>query len=536
MNSWGIRAGLLAGALVCATPAAMAATTLSIGMNEYFHFAAHGVVSRIAVGNPEVADVTLLADDTEFLIVGKKAGTTTLLVWYENGLLEEYVIGVSLDDAGQSYIIQQAIGLPHVRVRVIMSGEHPRILLEGTVKDQVEHDRAVKIASLYSGDAETTQTTYGNDDGGFEYDLAYRSARTYANVVDLLQIQNPTQIRLETQIIEVSYNKDDTYGTLFNSATAKTMDTDTGFTTVTAGAAGAFYGGEDFGGLHNTGFWLLDHFSRVNATINLLLKDGKARVLSRPNISTLSGAKAKIHIGGSLPFPKDSGNSSTTFEWKDYGIRLNIIPVMESDHKITAEVHAEVSAPDYTRTIQTSAGTVPSMRSRNVHSLVHMDEGYTMIIGGLLSSEDAKSVQKIPLLSSIPIIGEFFKHTSKTNEKRELIILVTPRVVDGDTPAEMSDKMREWYAQNEYEARNRNQVDVNNPPLPEKEAKKEEERDLERKTPDRTTPEARAAEQREEVSAARIAEEAAGFGIVDTSPSQPIQPGSYQRFNDVATP
>ncbi|MBQ7478584.1 MAG: pilus assembly protein N-terminal domain-containing protein, partial [Selenomonadaceae bacterium] len=87
MNSWGIRAGLLAGALVCATPVAMAATTLSLGMNEYFHFTAHGVVSRVAVGNPEVADVKLLSDDTEFLIVGKKPGTTTLLVWYTNGLL-----------------------------------------------------------------------------------------------------------------------------------------------------------------------------------------------------------------------------------------------------------------------------------------------------------------------------------------------------------------------------------------------------------------------------------------------------------------
>ena len=311
------------------------------------------------------------------------------------------------------------------------------------------------------------------------------------------------------------------------------MDTDTGFVTVTQGEAGAFYGGEDFGPTHHTGFWLLDHFSRVNATINLLLKDGKARILSRPNISTLSGAKAKIHIGGSMPFPKDSGNNSTTFEWRDYGIRLNIIPVMESDQKITAEVHAEVSAPDYTRTVTTSAGTVPSMRSRNVHSLVHMDEGYTMIIGGLLSSEDAKTVQKIPLLSSIPIIGEFFKHTNKTNEKRELIILVTPRVIDGDTPAEMSDKMKEWYAQNEYEAQNRNQVDVNNPPLPEKEAKKREERDLERKTPDRSTPEARGVERSEEISAEKIAAEAAGYGIVDRTP---VQPGSYQRFNDANTP
>ena len=483
MSAWVMRtAPLLLGAAVCVMPEAMAAQPLSVGLNEYYHFEAHGTVSRAAIGNPEIADILLIpGSDNEFLIVGKKSGTTSLIIWHDNGLLEDYTVSVGRGDAGQAYAIQQAIGLPRVRVQVIINGDKPRILLEGKVKDQMEHDRAVKIARLYSGDSEAKQPENGSDDGGFEYDLAYQADRTYENVIDLLQIDNPTQIRLEAQIIEVSYDNDDTYGVLFHSPTAKTMDTDTGFVTVTNGATGSFYGGEDFGGSHDTGFWLLDHFSHVNATVNLLIKNGKAKILSRPNISTMSGAKAKIHIGGSMPFPKADTNGNSTFEWKDYGIRLNISPVLEADDKITAEVHAEVSAPDYTNTITTTAGTVPSIRSRNVHSLVHIDEGYTMIIGGLLSSEDAKTVEKVPILSSIPIIGEFFKHTSKSNEKRELIILITPRVVDGDTPAEMSDKMKEWYATNEYEARNRNKVDVNDPPLPEKEKKAREKKEEERR-------------------------------------------------------
>lgn len=555
-------APLLLGAAVCAMPEAMAAQPLSVGLNEYFHFEAHGTVARAAIGNPEVADIMLVpGSNSEFLIVGKKSGTTSLLIWYHSGLLEEYTVSVGRGDAGQAYAIQQAIGLPRVRVQVILNGDKPRILLEGRVKDQLEHDRAVKIARLYSGDNEAKQQENGSDDSGFEYNLAYRADRTYENVIDLLQIDNPTQIRLEAQIIEVSYDDSDTYGLLFNSPTAKTMDTDTGFVTVTAGETGSFYGGEDFGGSHDTGFWLLDHFSHVNATINLLIQNGKAKILSRPNISTMSGAKAKIHIGGSMPFPKADKNGNATYEWKDYGIRLNISPVLESDDKITAEVHAEVSAPDYTNTIATTSGTVPSMRSRNVHSLVHMDEGYTMIIGGLLSSEDSKTIQRVPLLSSIPIIGEFFKHTSKKNEKRELIILITPRVVDGDTPVEMSDKMKDWYATNEYEARNRNKVDVNDPPLPEKEkkarekkdeelrrqaredaasrgeAKPAEKEDLRKEEPKRETP----APSVKEESPDRVAAEAASTKPPQAEPStgskaQLGNAGDYARFGGINTP
>jgi pilus assembly protein CpaC len=101
-----------------------------------------------------------------------------------------------------------------------------------------------------------------------------------------------------------------------------------------------------------------------------------------------------------------------------------------------------------------------------------------MVIGGLLNSEDAKVVKKIPLLSSLPIIGEFFKHHSNDNEKRELVILLTPRIVTQDDPAQMSEKMTDWYAEKQYEADQRNLVDVNNPPLPkkveEKQAKEKE--------------------------------------------------------------
>lgn len=490
--------GVFITSAVMAPSFAHAAENVSVGVGEYYRINAKGSVTRVAVGNPEVADVTLLpGTNREFLVVGKKSGTTSLLVWRGN-VVDEYRVSVGFGDSGLSQAIEEAIGLPKVRARVINQNNKMRILLEGSVRDQIEHDRAVKIASLYTGDKTSTQEKHGSDDRGFEYNTDYKTSRTYENVVDLLTIESPTQIRIEAQIIEVSNSADDSYGITYGSlggisqTELKTGSYEIGLdgserevkeysNSVTMGTDGVFYAGQNFSNSHKTGFWFLDHFADVNARINALMKKGKAKILSRPNISTMSGSKAKIQIGGQIPYAKSgSSGNDTSVEWKEYGIRLNIDPTVSENNDVTAEIHAEVSVPDWDNAITSNNVKMPAIRSRNVHSLVNIEEGKTMVIGGLLSSEDSKVVNKVPLLSSIPIIGEFFKHTTDANERRELIILLTPRVVNQDTPTQMGEKLKEWYAQNEYDANKREKVDVNNPPLPkkieEKQAKEEEEK------------------------------------------------------------
>lgn len=461
-----------------AAPAYAAVETISIGLNEYHRFNAKGSVTRVAIGNPNVADVTLLPNtNNEFLIIGKNIGSTSLLIW-RGGVMDEYFISVGANDAGLAAAIQDAIGLPNVKVSVtstmgeesefkddngkteggISSGVKKRILLEGRVRDQIEHDRALKIASLYTGDKRQKPERRGIDDDGFEYDTAYRVNAGYENVIDLLTIEAPTQIRIEAQIVEISATDGDklgfTYGNPMENATI--------------GEENAFYAGESFAGNHGTGIWLVDSFAKINGRLELMMKKGKAKLLSRPSISTMSGSKAKIHIGGEIPYPKSNKNGEVSYDWKEYGIRLNIDPTVAEDESVTATVHAEVSTLDYDHQITYNGSYIPAIRSRNAHSLVHIDPGKTMVIGGLLSSDDAKVVKKVPIISSIPIIGEFFKHHSNDNEKRELIILLTPRLVSQDDPAQMSDKMQDWYIDQQYEANRRNLVDINNPELPAK--------------------------------------------------------------------
>lgn len=437
MNGMKKRIGLLLAAAMLSYGSACAAEPVEVSLNESKYMAASGI-TRLAVGNPAIADVQLLSSG-DFLLVGKKAGTTSLIVWSDGGRRTEYTVYVAGNDRGMASAIQDAIGYPKVHVQMI----EDRVMLRGKVENQYEHDTALKIAGLYTG---------GDGSG----------------VIDLLEMEHPSQIRLEAQIIEINsdYTKNlgiqywsQTPGSNSNSGSS-TGNTNSG---ITVGTAGLFYGGEDFSSTRKHGGWLGSHVANVNVTLQALINEGKARILSRPSITTMSGKTANILIGGRIPIPVSDGNGNVSIDWHEYGVKLNIEPVVDSENKITSKVHAEVSTLDYSHGVKIDSFSVPGIATREAESEVNVRSGMTMAIGGLINSEDAKIVSKIPLLGDLPIIGRFFRHTSNTRDKRELIILITPTLVADDTPAPMSQRMKESYEEIERAARNRELVETRKP-------------------------------------------------------------------------
>ena len=437
MNGMKKRIGLLLAAAMLSYGSACAAEPVEVSLNESKYMAASGI-TRLAVGNPAIADVQLLSSG-DFLLVGKKAGTTSLIVWSDGGRRTEYTVYVAGNDRGMASAIQDAIGYPKVHVQMI----EDRVMLRGKVENQYEHDTALKIAGLYTG---------GDGSG----------------VIDLLEMEHPSQIRLEAQIIEINsdYTKNlgiqywsQTPGSNSNSGSS-TGNSNSG---ITVGTAGLFYGGEDFSSNRKHGGWLGSHVANVNVTLQALINEGKARILSRPSITTMSGKAANILIGGRIPIPVSDGNGNVSIDWHEYGMKLNIEPVVDSEDKITSKVHAEVSTLDYSHGVKIDSFSVPGIATREAESEVNVRSGMTMAIGGLINSEDAKIVSKIPLLGDLPIIGRFFRHTSNTRDKREVIILITPTLVADDTPAPMSRRMKESYEEIERTARNRELVEIGKP-------------------------------------------------------------------------
>lgn len=437
MNGMKKRIGLLLAAAMLSFGSACAAEPVEVSLNESKYMAAPGI-TRLAVGNPAIADVQLLSSG-DFLLVGKKAGTTSLIVWSDGGRRTEYTVYVAGNDRGMASAIQDAIGYPKVHVQMI----EDRVMLRGKVENQYEHDSALKIAGLYTG---------GDGSG----------------VIDLLEMEHPSQIRLEAQIIEINSDYTKNLGIQYWSQTPgsnSSSDSSTGNSNsgITVGTAGLFYGGEDFSSNRKHGGWLGSHVANVNVTLQALINEGKARILSRPSITTMSGKAANILIGGRIPIPVSDGNGNVSIDWHEYGMKLNIEPVVDSEDKITSKVHAEVSTLDYSHGVKIDSFSVPGIATREAESEVNVRSGMTMAIGGLINSEDAKIVSKIPLLGDLPIIGRFFRHTSNTRDKREVIILITPTLVADDTPAPMSRRMKESYEEIERVARNRELVEMGKP-------------------------------------------------------------------------
>ena len=477
---------LLSAGILLSAPAVMAATPLSVSINESRYVQEAGL-SRVAVGNPAIADVQLLSA-REFLLVGKQAGSTTLLVWGANGR-QEYIVTVTGENSGLAAMIEKAINLPGVTVQMVGN----KILLRGTVMNQYEKDLALKIAGLYTGSTPATSTS-GSNSAGKAVD------KTGGNVIDLLQMARPSQIRLEAQVIEISSSNKRELGIQYGTSAGGDSDSK-------IDAEGTIYAGEDWN-TRGWGGWLVRHSSTINAALNALITQGKARILSRPNISTLSGEKAKILIGGSIPVPVNN-DGKVSIDWKEYGVKLTIEPVADQMEKITSKVHAEVSRLDYANGVVQNGFSIPALATREAEAVIHVSNGMSMIIGGLLNSEDGKTVTKIPLLSNIPIIGEFFKHTSRTRDKRELIIIITPHLIAEDTQWPMSDQMKEAFNEGQTEYGSLNRVKVNEI---EPEVEKAIARNIEKRAADKAKKEQKEAEKEAKRAAKEIARqrEAAG--------------------------
>ena len=171
----------------------------------------------------------------------------------------------------------------------------------------------------------------------------------------------------------------------------------------------------------------------VNATVNALITKGDGQVLARPNVMTFNGNKASIFVGDQLPILTPSTNSGTTTnttEYKNAGISLSYVPRINADNYITASVFVEVSTPmQVTLKTNSASTTAYQITTRSAQTNVRMKEGDTLVIGGLISSTDTKSLNKVPLLGDLPVLGQFFRSLSKSKNETEVVIFLKAKIV-----------------------------------------------------------------------------------------------------------
>ncbi|QXH57307.1 type II and III secretion system protein family protein [Pseudomonas maumuensis] len=170
--------------------------------------------------------------------------------------------------------------------------------------------------------------------------------------------------------------------------------------------------------------------SRFLAMINALENSGFAYTLARPSLTVLSGLTASFLAGGEIPIPvPSSGSDNVSIEYKEFGVRLALTPTVVSRNRITLKVAPEVSELDYNNAVVIAGTQVPGLSVRRTDTSISLADGESFIISGLISSNVRSAVDKMPGLGNLPIIGAFFRQSALNREETELLMIVTPHLV-----------------------------------------------------------------------------------------------------------
>jgi len=334
-------------------------------------------VSRLSVGNPEIVEAQPLPRDGGILVVGKKEGETDLVLWEKSSRTVWHVEVGSGKRSTAEDAREFAGAFPGLTV--VEAGDS--VILSGPVK--ASRDKTVLEA--------------------------YAQAHPGVHLRVSLPEEKKALLRYDLKIIEIGRGESEQLGIRWPDAIPAKG-------TIAAGTGNAwtFAVGADF-----------------EARLNLLMANGKARILSNPILACESGGEALFLAGGEIPIVIITPETRTV-QWKTYGIILKIHPTMTDGGKIRTQVIAEVSAVDH------GSGTsdVPGFLTRRVATLFSTPPGETVMLSGLVKSEMAKDVAKVPLLGQIPVIGELFKSRSFRENQTELAIFITPIVVSGDAATE----------------------------------------------------------------------------------------------------
>lgn len=179
--------------------------------------------------------------------------------------------------------------------------------------------------------------------------------------------------------------------------------------------------------------WLGDkrEFSTV---IKALQQKGDLKLLANPQLICLSGEEASFLVGGEVPIPiaqtiTAGGVPSVTIEWKEYGVKLNFLPTVVDTDLINLKITPEVSSLDWGNMISFGGYSIPALRTRKADATVELNSGQSVVLGGLLSTEETKTIKRVPILGHIPIINFFFSRRETTKSETELLIIVSPRII-----------------------------------------------------------------------------------------------------------
>lgn len=394
---------------------------LSIGRGELV--TVPGNMADIFVANEGIADVQVKSQ-RQLFIMGLSGGVTTIYASNAAGDIiwsADVRVGSNIDSIDQML----AMAMPEASIQVATMGTNT-VLLTGTVAAPEDAAEAERLVGAFVGDG--------------------------ANVVSRLRMATPLQVNLRVRFAEVSRSLVRTLG-----VNLSTIDSSSGFQfgigqgralggtfapgtatcttatcsvtlpdgTVTPGTAiSRITGGTTLGAV--TRFLGMD----IGAALDMAEREGLVTTLSEPNLTALSGETAEFLAGGEFPIPLSQGLGTTTIEYKNYGVSLAYTPTVLANGRISIRVRPEVSELSTQGAVTLNGFQIPALTIRRAETTIELGSGQSFMIAGLLSNSSQNTIDRAPGVGEIPILGNLFRSTSYQRGETELVIVVTPYLVE----------------------------------------------------------------------------------------------------------
>jgi pilus assembly protein CpaC len=362
-------------------------------------------IEQIAIGDEEVAQVRPM-ENGEMVIIAVTAGETYLHVWRRGGRQATYNVYVTNDNMSRDLKVARTIlkEFPDIKVREL----EQRLYFAGEVN---------------KSDSEAVFAMIGQFNNS-------------VNMVKVREFDIKPVVRLDVKIVEMRKRATTQLGIRWQQVISgptfgihKSFKTNDNFALATDdpyddSVVDAILSSIPMG---DKGFYGYSGITSVlTSRIELLAENGDARIVASPKLSAKSGEEATFHVGGQFPIPVVDEFGRPSVEFKDYGVVLEIKPIVDRNSAINTRVKSELSSIDFA----TQVNDIPGVTTRKTDTVVNLNNGDTLVISGLALVETSNSVSKLPGLGDIPLVGGLFRSTDKNVDSKELVIFVTPYIVD----------------------------------------------------------------------------------------------------------
>ena len=382
-------------------------------------------VSDVMIADPKVLDISAIQSN-KLYFVGTAIGNTNVMIMDDMGRV---VKNINIDVGLNISEIERQIHRLFPReedVKLDLVGD--QVVLTGVVSTPAVAGKIMHIVGAQVGEALNMKTDDVNE-----------------VVENMMEVRGEQQVMMRVRIVEMARNVLKELGTEISSANPDAINARTTGVRGTLSsdrAKGLTQDPFSIGSiLFNTG---IAGIGDLNFLINLLEQDNLATTLAEPNLTAISGEQAGFLAGGEFPVPAGRDQTgNVTIEYKKFGVSLNFKPIVLSEDRISLQLNTEVSSLNAAQGITLNDVTVPGLDVRRATTTVEMNSGGSLMIAGLLRSDNTKGLNGIPGIKNTPVLGDLLSSKSFQREETELVVVVTPYLVQpygDDTQAKVVPK------------------------------------------------------------------------------------------------